>query len=68
MTGLSLMEVIMIADGGYKCPSCGKYIEVEEFKDEINIKEWRLSGLCQKCQDNLFNPRQMNDHGAEPAP
>ena len=25
-----------------------------DFKDEGSIKEYRLSGMCQKCQDRIF--------------
>ena len=25
-----------------------------DFKDEGSIKEYRLSGMCQKCQDHIF--------------
>ena len=25
-----------------------------EFKNEISEKEYRISGLCQKCQDEVF--------------
>ena len=24
------------------------------FKDDISAKEYRISGFCQKCQDNFF--------------
>ena len=26
-----------------------------EFKDELSIKEFTISGLCQKCQDSVFD-------------
>lgn len=25
-----------------------------EFKDELSKREYRISGLCQKCQDEVF--------------
>ena len=25
-----------------------------DFKDECSIKEYNLSGMCQKCQDHIF--------------
>jgi hypothetical protein len=25
-----------------------------EFKDELSKKEFRISGMCQKCQDGVF--------------
>jgi len=38
-----------------KCPFCKKNIIVNtEFKDRLSRKEFFISGLCQKCQDNTF--------------
>lgn len=38
-----------------KCPFCGKKINPEtEFKDPLSLKEFHISGLCQKCQDEFF--------------
>lgn len=28
--------------------------KVEEFKDELSAREFAISGLCQKCQDEVF--------------
>lgn len=37
------------------CPMCGTAInEVDDFKDELSVKEYTISGMCQKCQDELF--------------
>ena len=36
------------------CPFCHKPINMEDFKDPLSIKEFRMSGLCQKCQDDTF--------------
>lgn len=38
------------------CPFCIKPINPAEFKDELSWKEFRISGLCQNCQDSVFNP------------
>jgi len=35
------------------CRWCGK--EIKGFKDELSVKEFRISGLCQECQDKTFN-------------
>jgi len=32
---------------------CGK--EVKSFRTEADAKEFEISGLCQSCQDNLFD-------------
>jgi len=38
-----------------KCPFCGQEIDPEtEFRDELSKKEFRISGLCQHCQDGMF--------------
>jgi len=37
-----------------KCPFCGKDMKDAQFKDELSKKEFRISGLCQKCQDETF--------------
>lgn len=38
-----------------KCPLCNTEISLEEFKDELNRKEYSISRLCQKCQDKIFD-------------
>ncbi len=35
------------------CMTCGD--KVEGFNDELSQKEFLISGLCQKCQDSVFN-------------
>ena len=37
------------------CPFCKQPISSDEFKDELSVKEFKISGLCQKCQDKMFN-------------
>ena len=36
------------------CPFCGEKIDPNSFVDELSRKEFRISGLCQKCQDETF--------------
>jgi hypothetical protein len=36
-----------------KCCSCGG--PATEFKDDISRREFSISGLCQTCQDGVFN-------------
>jgi len=36
------------------CVTCGAKIEMGDFKDRVSIKEYGISGLCQKCQDDAF--------------
>lgn len=34
------------------CPFCNK--EIGEFRDELSRREYKISGLCQECQDEMF--------------
>lgn len=36
------------------CPMCGKLIDRTTFKDDLSLKEFRISGMCQACQDDIF--------------
>lgn len=35
------------------CVKCGQ--PAIEFADEVSRREFTISGLCQTCQDNIFN-------------
>ena len=37
------------------CPLCGKEIITPDFKGPKDWKEYKMSGLCQKCQDDFFD-------------
>jgi len=43
-------EMANVASG--KCPFCSK--KITNFRNEISLKEYQISGLCQKCQDEVF--------------
>lgn len=34
---------------------CGREGIEGEFRDELSRKEYSISGLCQKCQDEVFS-------------
>lgn len=36
----------------HTCVSCRK--SATKFKDEKSAAEWRITGLCQECQDAVF--------------
>jgi hypothetical protein len=36
------------------CPFCRCSVDTQTFRDELNIKEFAISGLCQDCQDKTF--------------
>ncbi len=35
------------------CPICGNHIG--EFRDQLSVKEYKISGACQDCQDKIFH-------------
>lgn len=37
-----------------ECPICGIKIDMVAFRDELSVKEYEISGICQKCQDEIF--------------
>lgn len=36
------------------CRICNSRIIVDEFRDELSRKEFDISGMCQRCQDDTF--------------
>jgi len=39
----------------HRCTECNEPIEsTDDFKDELSVKEYSISGLCAKCQDRIF--------------
>ena len=40
----------------HECPFCNAPIKGvrNEFKNAQSFKEFKISGLCQKCQDEIF--------------
>lgn len=59
MAILGMMEAIMpgsveriLVKG--QCPSCGAEIQEDEFTSEISLREFNISGFCQKCQDSIW--------------
>jgi len=43
-----------------KCPFCNERLEGVrgEFKDDLSWKEYLISGLCQSCQDKMFEDEE----------
>ena len=37
-----------------QCVFCGTQVELDSFKDELSLKEFHISGMCQPCQDKVF--------------
>lgn len=38
---------------------CGK--PIEGFRDGLSAAEYRISGLCQSCQNEVFSPPEEED-------
>jgi hypothetical protein len=36
------------------CPTCAKPVDFLLFKEEIDRREYRISGICKPCQDKIF--------------
>ena len=50
ITGINRREAI----ASKTCP-CGAGVTLDSFKDdELSLKEFHISGLCQTCQDSIF--------------
>lgn len=41
-----------------KCATCGKDVNHDDFRKDIDRRKFKISGMCQKCQDSVFKPRQ----------
>lgn len=45
-------EVELVKDG--KCPGCKQPININEFRDVKSKKDYLITGMCQKCQDEIY--------------
>lgn len=37
-----------------ECVTCGKSVDKSQFRDELSLREYKISFMCQKCQDGVF--------------
>ena len=37
-----------------RCPFCSLHVKLGDFDGPLSVKEFRISGLCQSCQDDIF--------------
>ena len=49
------------------CTFCNEFIESDEFNDELSAKEYSISGMCQSCQDETFQPFDEDEEVEENA-
>lgn len=45
-------EVKLVGQGC--CPLCKSLIDLEGFRDKASEREFKISGMCQNCQDKIF--------------
>ena len=42
-----------------KCTDCEKVVNTnvvcDEFTDELSRKDYKITGMCQACQDSMYN-------------
>jgi hypothetical protein len=53
IVGKLFPDYLKLVDSG-KCPFCKETIDFNDFKDELSKKEFKISGLCQRCQNETF--------------
>ena len=44
---------IELSEGGKICPMCKE--EIEFFSDKYYYDEFLISGMCESCQESIFN-------------
>ena len=45
-------QVSLVEKG--KCPHCAKQVDPGKFRNELTLREYQISGMCQECQDDFF--------------
>lgn len=48
-----------------KCMTCGG--DANDFKDALSVKEYGISGMCQRCQDSVFESADEDEEDLLPA-
>ena len=46
-------DMVKLVESG-RCPTCEQPIKIEDFRDPLSVKEFRINGMCQACQDKTF--------------
>ena len=50
----SVAEALFGATASSCCVCCKEPICLDSFRNEISLKEYRISHMCQQCQDSVF--------------
>lgn len=58
-------QMISSCKAEHVCSVCNDSLQGErsEFVDELSFREYKISGMCQKCQDEAFaDPDESEDY------
>ena len=53
MEACGFADEVKLVEGG-QCPTCEKPVSNDSFRNALSLKEFRISGMCQECQDSIF--------------
>ena len=68
MSVIDEINNMMVRKAEGKCPMCGKPIKGEIYKDEICLRESKITGYCQKCMAYVFDELLAEDNDGEEKP
>lgn len=51
-----LLSSLRVSSAPGTCPTCGEAITT--FRDALSEKEFHISGMCQTCQDLVFDGKE----------
>ena len=57
MQALGLGDFVKAVEN-HVCPGCGKPVDESEFTSDLERKEFKISGLCKKCQNQIFESKK----------
>jgi hypothetical protein len=44
-----------------ECPFCHIKVNIMDFTDEMSRREYSISGICQRCQNETFGKTERRD-------
>lgn len=56
-----IMRVDRVERG--QCPFCNATPKPKDFRDDLSRREFKISGMCQVCQDDLFKEPEHDPLG-----
>jgi hypothetical protein len=62
MSNYSSEEMLKRRADKTHCVFCNSTaVKMTDFVDKLSMKEFAISGMCQKCQDEFFNEESVDD-------